>query len=207
MPRETREGKNYPVPPVDNISPPIHAFAGFYIQYPDDERCPPERGLVSTIQEDPPVLNWIYCDRDTYELRYGNRTASIQHIVGDWDWTDNELNVLLDGWEGFIAVDESSGMSDEEWEQTEWGKEGLRWAVYFDVEDNGLEGKLRRKSGKGKKNNLEVILERRCQSAEEQLKQLEEADKKMQVKSRGDLKTQFTAPAAELRKKKEAAGK
>lgn len=195
MPRETKDGKSVPVPPVDDLSPPLHAFAGFYIQYPDDDRFPPERGLVSTISDDPPMLNWIYCDRATYELRYGNRSASIEHIVGAWDWTEDESCVTLDGFEGFVAVDESSTMSEKEWEKTEWGKEGLRWAVYFDVDDNGL------KNHKGKKSTLEVTFERKLQSEEDQLKQLEEANRKMQVKTQGDMKSQFTAPAADKKKK------
>lgn len=140
------------------------------------------------------MLNWIYVDRATYEIRYGNRSTSITHVVGEWDWTDDESALTLEGWEGFVAVDESSAMSEEEWEKTEWGKEGLRWAVYFDRDDNGLKGK------KGKKNTFEVVLERRLQSEEEQLKQLEEANKKMQVKTQGDMKTQFTAPAADRKK-------
>ncbi|KAF2469082.1 uncharacterized protein BDR25DRAFT_264253 [Lindgomyces ingoldianus] len=185
-----RDDNNKPIPPVDTIKPPLHAFAGFYIQYPDDDRFPAERGLVSTISDDPPMLNWIYVDRTTYELRYGNRSASIQHIVGEWDWTDDESAVTLDGWEGFVAVDEGDG------EGTKWGGEGLRWAVYFDKDDNGLKGK------RGKKPMLEVNLERKLQSEEEQLKQLEDANRKMQVKSQGDLKTQFTAPAADKKKKK-----
>lgn len=194
VPREDRDGKPFPEPPVPNISPPLHAFAGFYIQYPDEDRCPPERGLVSTISDDPPMLNWIYVDRDTYSLRYGNRSASIQHIVGEWDWTEDESCVTLDGWEGFVAVDESSAMSEEEWEQTEFGKEGLRWAVYYDYDDNGLKGR------RGKRDMFEVVFHRRLQSEEDQLKQLEEANKKMQVKSQGGLKSQFTAPAAERKK-------
>jgi hypothetical protein len=132
------------------------------------------------------MLNWIYADRDTYELRYGNRTASIQHIVGEWDWTADESCVMLDGWEGFVTVDESSGMSEEEWEQTEFGREGLRWAIYFDYEDNGLKGK------RGKRNMFEIVLHRHLQSEEDQ------------VKSQGGLKSQFTAPAAE---KKRESGK
>ncbi|CAI6337903.1 unnamed protein product [Periconia digitata] len=178
-----------PIPPIDDISPPLHAFAGFYIQYPDEDRCPPERGLVSTIADDPPVLNWIYVDRATYELRYGNRTQSISQMVGEWDWTDDESHLMFDGWEGFVAIDEWDGKDEDD--STPWGKEGLRWALYYDVDDDGLKG--RRK----KRDMLEVTIRRRLQSAEEQLKQMEDANKKMQVKSRGDLKTQFTAPAKE----------
>ncbi|KAF2006413.1 hypothetical protein P154DRAFT_422987 [Amniculicola lignicola CBS 123094] len=192
VPRDIEARK--PIPPKQGLTPELHAFAGFFIQYPDDERCPVERGLVSTISDDPPVLNWIYVNNDTYALAYGNRTASITHMVGAWDWTDDERYIMLDGFEGFIAVDEGIDPS------TEWGKEGLRWAVYFDNDDDGLKKK------KGKRRAFEIGLERVCQSAEEQLKQLEDADKKMQVKTRGGLSTQFTAPGAEARmKKKEAA--
>ncbi|PSN60678.1 hypothetical protein BS50DRAFT_579202 [Corynespora cassiicola Philippines] len=187
-----RDEENKPIPPEDDISPPLHAFAGFYIQYPDDDRCPPERGLVSTISDDPPMLNWVYCDKNTYELRYGNRSASIEHIVGEWNWTDDESCVTLDGWEGFVAIDEWDGADDDD--TTEWGREGLRWSIYFDMDDNGLKGKR-----KGR-DMFEIILERRIQSAEDQLKQMEEAEKKMQVKSQGGLKTQFTAPAAERKR-------
>lgn len=146
------------------------------------------------------MLNWIFCDSETYCLRYGNRSASIEQIVGEWDWTADETAVMLEGWEGFVVVDESSAMSEEEWEKTEWGKEGLRWALHFDRDDDGLGG---RKGKRGNRNMLEVILKRKLQSEEDQLKQMEEANKKMQVKSQGGLKSQFTAPAAEQRRKNE----
>ncbi|KAF2644514.1 hypothetical protein P280DRAFT_465835 [Massarina eburnea CBS 473.64] len=185
-----------PVSPVDDIDPPLHSFAGFYIQYPDEARSPPERGLVTTISDDPPVLNWIYCDTQTYELKYGNRTQSISQKVGEWDWSDDESQLLFDGWEGFVAIDEWDGADEDP--TTPWGKEGLRWAVYFDVEDNGLKGRRRGRD------MFEITIQRRLQSAEEQLKQMEEAEKKMQVKSRGGLSTQFTAPAKEAEMKKQA---
>ncbi|KAK3064580.1 hypothetical protein LTS18_005949 [Coniosporium uncinatum] len=144
-----------------------HPFTGFYIGYPDEERNPPERGLVSTISVDPPVLNWIYADKETFELKYGNRTASIKHIVGPWDWTEDEAGVMLEGWEGFVAVEEEVG----------------QWALYFDKNDNMLN------SGKmvaGKK-VLQVSLERRVFSEEQQKAENEEAQRKLQVKSSGGL--------------------
>ena len=113
-------------------------------------------------------------DNTTLELKYGNRTASIQHIVGEWDWTEDEAGLTLEGWEGFVAVEEEE-------------KDGLRWALYFDRNDDKL--------GKGKRvqwrEALECCLERRVLSEEQQLKQMEEADKKMQVKSSGGLKTKW----------------
>ncbi|KAL5411872.1 hypothetical protein PMIN06_005626 [Paraphaeosphaeria minitans] len=192
VPRDETSPKPTPAPKLD---PPLHAFAGFYIQYPDEDRFPPERGLVSTIQDDPPVLNWIYCDRKTYELKYGNRSASISEIIGEWDWTEDESALMLDGWEGFVAIDEWDGAEEDN--TTEWGREGLRWALYYDIDDNGLKG--RRKG----RDMFEITLHRKLQSDEDQLKQMEEANKKMQVKTAGDMKTQFTAPARELRRKNE----
>jgi hypothetical protein len=179
---------NLPVPPVE-VKDPLHPFAGFYIAYPDEARNPPERGLVSTISDDPPMLNWIYVDKETYELRYSNRSGSIEHHVGVWDWTEDETHLTFEGWEGFMAIDEWDGADEDP--TTPWGKEGLRWALYFDKDDNGLKG--RRKG----KDMFEVSLKRRIQSAEEQLKQNEAAEKKMQVKSRGGLSTQFAAPQKE----------
>jgi hypothetical protein len=186
-----RNDENKPIPPVKDMNPPLHAFAGFFIQYPDDDRVPPERGMVSTISDDPPMLNWLYIDRNTYAVTHGNRTASIEHIVGVWDWTEDEKFITLDEWEGFAVVDESATPG---YKDTPWAKDGLRWALYFDMDDNGLKGR------RGKRKMFEVALERRCQSAEDQLKQLEDAERKMQVKSRGGLKTQFTAPGADRRK-------
>ncbi|KAE8849154.1 hypothetical protein HRS9122_03170 [Pyrenophora teres f. teres] len=168
---------------------PMHPFAGFYIAYPDEDRSPPERGLVTTISDDPPMLNWVYCDKETYELRYSNRTGSIAHHVGVWDWTEDETHLTFEGWEGFVAVDEWDGADEDP--STRWGKEGLRWAVYYDKDDNGLRGKH-----KGR-DMFEISLKRRIQSAEEQLKQNEAAEKKMQVKSRGGLSTSFAAPQKE----------
>jgi hypothetical protein len=183
-----RNEDNLPIPPVE-VSDPLHPFAGFYIAYPDEARNPPERGLVSTISDDPPMLNWIYIDKETYELRYSNRSGSIEHHVGVWDWTEDETHLTFEGWEGFMAIDEWDGADEDP--TTPWGKEGLRWALYFDKDDNGLKG--RRKG----KDMFEVSLKRRIQSAEEQLKQNEAAEKKMQVKSRGGLSTQFAAPQKE----------
>ena len=125
-----------------------HPFTGFYLMYPDEDRVPPERGLVSTISNDPPMLNWIYVDRSTFELKYSNRTGSIAQFVGPWDWTDEfeDSRMTLDEWEGFLAVEED-GYRDEE------GKP--RWALYYDMNDDGLKG---RKKGR---RTMEVGLKRR----------------------------------------------
>lgn len=124
-----------------------HPFTGFYLAYPDDNR-PHTRGLVSTISVDPPVLNWIYIDKDTYECKYATRTGSIAHHVGSYDWTTEESEnsrITFDDFEGFMAVEESPG----------------EWALYFDIDDNGL------KEHKKGRRTVEISLQRRVISEQE----------------------------------------
>lgn len=124
-----------------------HPFTGFYLNYPDEDR-PMTRGLVSTISRDPPVLNWVYVDKETYEIKLANRSGSMQHHVGDWDWTAEfgpESCLTFDGWEGFLAVDEGDN----------------NWAVYFDKDDDGLKGK------KNGRRTMEISLKRRVITEQE----------------------------------------
>jgi hypothetical protein len=39
--------------------------------------CKQGEGLISTVSDDPPILNWIYADKDTLE----HWTRRIDHIV------------------------------------------------------------------------------------------------------------------------------
>jgi len=41
-------------------------------------------GLVSTVSKDPPLLRWIFVDSKTFEVRYGGKSESEEHIVGPW---------------------------------------------------------------------------------------------------------------------------
>ncbi|KAJ9215429.1 hypothetical protein DTO166G4_3083 [Paecilomyces variotii] len=100
-----------------------HPFAGYYLPYPDEKY----EGLVSTIVDEPPVLNWIYVDKDTYEVKYGIRAQAQPNIHGPFDCTRQDRRVTLEGWEGFVAVEEEEGL----------------WALYFDRDDNGLKGKVK----------------------------------------------------------------
>ena len=91
-----------------------HTFEGFYISYPDPDRPqPPPLGLVSSIPSDPPTLNWIYVDKETREVKYGNRTQSRAHIVGSWGWDAGEEGgpggLTLEGEEGAVAVETGDG--------------------------------------------------------------------------------------------------
>ncbi|KAI9840640.1 MAG: hypothetical protein M1837_001409 [Sclerophora amabilis] len=106
-----------------------HPFAGYFLPYPNTNWGRKGEGLVSTISNDPPQLNWIYVDEETYELKYGNRVESEDHIVGPWDCTRIDKRLTLEGWEGFMAVQESKGS----------------WALYFDRDDDGLKGKVVKK--------------------------------------------------------------
>lgn len=127
-----------------------HPFTGFYVAYPDSDR-PYTRGLVSTISRDPPMLNWIYIDKEALECKYASRSGSIEHHVGSYDWTSEdavseESAVTFDDWEGFVAIFEG---------------EGKGWALYFDLEDDGL------KKVKNGRKSCEVSLVRRLLDAQE----------------------------------------
>lgn len=99
-----------------------HLFAGYYLPYPDSTY----EGLVSTISNDPPMLNWIYVDKNTHEVKYGERSAAQQHLTGPFDCTRQDRRLTLEGWEGFAAVEEVPGI----------------WALYFDRDDDGLVTKV-----------------------------------------------------------------
>ncbi len=97
-------------------------------------------GLVSQVADNPPLLNWIYVDKNTMELRHGNRSLSREHHVGPWDWTEeDEAAVTFEGWEGFVAVQDDEG----------------EWQLFFDRNDDGLKDFVSKRRRK-----LEVTLER-----------------------------------------------
>jgi hypothetical protein len=99
-----------------------HPFAGYYLPYPDTKY----EGLVSTIMDEAPIMNWIYVDRDTYEVKYGVRADAQPNVTGPFDCTRQDRRLILEGWEGFVAVEEEDGL----------------WALYFDFDDDGLKGKV-----------------------------------------------------------------
>jgi len=120
-----RDGKIY----IEHNHPSIrkhsaHTVEAFYIAYPDESQKRGD-GLVTTVSDNPPMLNWIYVDTRTLELRCGNRTQSVEHIVGHWDWDqEDEVGVTLEGEELFSAVEQQDGS----------------WALYFDRNGDGLQG-------------------------------------------------------------------
>ncbi|TEA16119.1 hypothetical protein C8034_v001051 [Colletotrichum sidae] len=106
-----------------NTAPaPGHKFSGYYFNYPSEEQY---RGLVSTISEDPPMLNWIYVDADTRAVKHGGRKDTVGHVIGPWGWTDDDKYLMLRGSGlGFVAVLEDDG----------------RWAVYWDPDGRLRQG-------------------------------------------------------------------
>ena len=137
---------------ADVRSNKAHPFQGFYVQYPDDERPRPlPLGLVSTISDDPPMLNWIYVDKTTLEVKYGNRTQSRAHRVGSWGWTGKEPDdgeISYDrktGKKGEVEEDEEDpgGLTfegDEKFVAIEPRGGGDRWEVMWDEKDDLLKG-------------------------------------------------------------------
>lgn len=109
-----------------------HPFTGYYLPYPGKENewklsgFRRGEGMVTTISDDPPFLNWVYVDQETHEVKYGVRADAQPHIVGPWDCTQVDRRLTFENWEGFIAVEEEDG-SDF-------------WALYFDRDDDGLRG-------------------------------------------------------------------
>ena len=108
------KGEKLYIVPRESTTDTGHPFEGFYIEYPDPERPRPlPLGLVSTISKDPPMLNWIYIDKNTREVKYGNRTQSRTHIVGSWGWDAGEEGgaggLTLEGEEGAVAVEGDNG--------------------------------------------------------------------------------------------------
>lgn len=112
-------------PDPSNRSIPAFTALAFYIEYPElEETKHLERGLglPTYVSANPPLLNWIYADKDTHELKYGNRSQSVEHVVGPWDWTEDERVILLEEKNAFVAVEEEEG----------------QWALYFDRDGDEL---------------------------------------------------------------------
>ncbi|KAK2038503.1 hypothetical protein LZ31DRAFT_478672 [Colletotrichum somersetense] len=99
-----------------------HPFEGYYLPYPESRFS----GLVSTITHEAPIMNWIFVDPVSYQLRFGNRAAADGNLTGPWECTRQDRRLTLCGWEGFCAVLEESGV----------------WGLYFDCDGDGLHRKF-----------------------------------------------------------------
>lgn len=70
-------------------------------------------------------MNWIYVDRWSYELKFGNRAWADDNWPVPWDCSRQDRRLIFGGWEGFLAV-----------------KEGNFWALYFDIDEDHLKSKV-----------------------------------------------------------------
>jgi len=70
-------------------------------------------------------MNWIYVDRDTYEMRFGPRAYAEGNFKGPFDCTRQDRRLTFGGWEGWVAV-----------------KEGDFWCLYFDIDGDKLASKV-----------------------------------------------------------------
>lgn len=95
-----------------------HPFKGFMIGHPSGEQL---RGMVSLSGVDPPSMGFVYADKKTYELKYGNKTTSTPHIHGPWNLTEDDEGLTLEDEELFVAVEEKKGY----------------WALYYDKHGDG----------------------------------------------------------------------
>ena len=130
---------------MDDGSSQFHRFAGYFLPYPSQAFD----GLVSTINDEN-MLNWIYIDPKTHEIKYGVREQAEQGLPGPMGLESKtamaienpgenfkaeiedakgiavERRFTFNGWEGFALVEESQDV----------------WALYFDKDDDGLKGKV-----------------------------------------------------------------
>ncbi|KAH8889739.1 hypothetical protein GQ53DRAFT_842630 [Thozetella sp. PMI_491] len=103
---------------------PGHKFMGYYFTYPSEEK---HLGMVSTIADDPPMLNWIFVDKDTGLVRHGGRQETLGgHTIGPWYWTDDERRLTLEEDDSaFVAV---------------WMEENKKWAIAYDRDGSIRDG-------------------------------------------------------------------
>ncbi|KAF3040037.1 hypothetical protein E8E11_007392 [Didymella keratinophila] len=99
-----------------------HTYAGYYLPYPETKY----EGLVTTITDVAPIMNWVYIDGETHEVKYGVRADAQPNLTGPFDCTRQDRRLTFDGWEGWCAVEEYEGY----------------WCLYFDVDDDGLKSKV-----------------------------------------------------------------
>ncbi|KAF1836163.1 hypothetical protein BDW02DRAFT_254698 [Decorospora gaudefroyi] len=117
-----RNGKLWIDTGTEDGSPLGHPYAGYYLPYPDTKH----EGLVTTITDVAPIMNWVYIDKDTHEARYGVRVDAQPNFTGPFDCTRQDRRLTFDGWEGWCAVEEAPGL----------------WALYFDIGDDALASKV-----------------------------------------------------------------
>ena len=69
-----------------------HPYTGYFLPYPDTNF----EGLVTSICDDPPIMNWVYVDKDTYQLRYGVRVDAEPNITEPFDCTRQDRRLIFE---------------------------------------------------------------------------------------------------------------
>lgn len=110
----------------DRLDEQGHLFAGYFLAYPEKKWGLKGEGYVTTISDDPPQLNWVFVNKNTYEVQVGLRVDAEPHLVGPWNCTPVDKRLTFDGWEGFTVAEVEENV----------------WQLYFDVDDDGLESKI-----------------------------------------------------------------
>ncbi|GLA21396.1 hypothetical protein CBS63078_1590 [Aspergillus niger] len=134
--------KDYKIYIVKQPSPSMAPFTGQFYTHPafgQDNSA----GLISMSPEEPPLARWVYLDKDTKQLSYGNRKDSEENVCGPFDWTEDEEYVTLEGNERWLAV----RLPDDARKEQEAKDLGLDddkavkglWRLYFDRDDNSLD--------------------------------------------------------------------
>jgi hypothetical protein len=97
---------------ADSFDEAGHLFAGYFLPLPGKNWGRNGDGFVTTISDDPPQLNWIYVEKDNYELKYGLKVDAEPHLVGPWNCTEIDKGLTFDGWEDFTVVE----VEDNTWQ-------------------------------------------------------------------------------------------
>ena len=72
------------------------------------------------------MLNWVYIDKKTKELKYGTGSESRENEHGTWGSDDDGSEVMINSdKEGWVAIEEPEGSG--------------KWALYHDGEEDDLD--------------------------------------------------------------------
>ena len=102
----------------------------------------------------------MYVDTDTYEVKYGVRKDAQPNLTVPFDCTKYDRRLTLEGWEGFVAVQEAEGV----------------WGLYFDKDQDVLFAKagdkpvLQVQLARSEKREGHTLLEKARQARENKIR-------------------------------------
>lgn len=122
--------------------PPGNPFKAFYTPFPSEEEDPKPRALVCLSLSQSPEVGFLYVDRDTMQLHYGNKSMSTPQIHGSWATTEDYDSLLLADEELFVAVKDKDGVWSLYWDEGEDGSRlpRNRPSIAVSIERKVLEG-------------------------------------------------------------------